>query len=140
MYRNFHLAANGMIIKGNKILLHHRTDCDLWDLPGGGIEKSEDIFQALRREVYEETGLKIKPLRLAGVYQNYRRETIVFNFLVKVISGKLIKNKEADAFKYFDIKKLPKNIPNKQRERILDFYKNKNKVIIKIQKSKPCSK
>jgi len=135
MYRNFHLAANGMIVKGNKILLHHRTDCDMWDLPGGGIEKGEDIFQALRREVYEETGLKVKPLRLAGVYQNYRKEIFVFNFLVKVVSGKLTKNKEADDFKYFNFKKLPKNMPTKQRERILDFYKNKNIPTVKVQRS-----
>jgi len=136
MYRHFHLAANGMIVKGNKILLHHRTDCDMWDLPGGGLEKGETIFQTLRREVKEETGLNIKPIKLTGVYQNYRKEIFVFNFLVKVISGKLTKNKEADDFKYFDFKSLPKNMPAKQKERILDFFNNKNKITLRVQRSK----
>lgn len=125
-----------MIIKGDKVLLHHRTDRDMWDLPGGGLERGETIFQALIREVKEETGLKVKPVRLVGVYQNYQRETFVFNFLVKVISGKLTKNKEANDFKYFDFRKLPKNMPDKQKERILDYFKNKVQVIVRIQKSK----
>jgi 8-oxo-dGTP pyrophosphatase MutT (NUDIX family) len=134
MYRNFHLAANGMIVRGSKILLHHRTDCDMWDLPGGGLEKGEDIFQCLKREVFEETGLIIKPIILTGVYQNFNKQIVVFNFLVKVLSGKLTKNKEADDFYHFDYKKLPANMPDKQRERILDYFKNKKTVTVKIQK------
>jgi len=135
MYRNFHIAVGALIIKGNKVLLHHRTDYDMWDLPSGGMKKGETVFQALKREVKEETGLNIKPIKLTGVYQNYRREIIVLNFLVKVTSGKLTKNKEADDFKYFHYKKLPKNLAPKQKVRILDYFINKNKLAIKVQKS-----
>ncbi len=135
MYRNFHIAVGAIIIKKNKVLLHHRTDYDMWDLPSGGMEKGETIIQALKREIKEETGLKIKPIRLTGVYQNFNKEILVMMFLVKVISGKLTKNKEADAFNYFGYKQLPSNLAPKQKERILDFYKNKNVVNVKIQKS-----
>jgi ADP-ribose pyrophosphatase YjhB (NUDIX family) len=137
MYKNFHIAVGALIIKRNKVLLNHRTDYDMWNLPSGGMEKGETIFQALKREVKEETGLNIEPVKLTGVYQNYKREIIVFNFLVKVLSGKLTKNREADAFKYFDYKKLPKNFPDKQKERIFDYFSNKKKVFVKIQKSVP---
>lgn len=135
MYRNFHIAVGALITKVNKVLLHHRTDYDMWDLPSGGMKKGETIFQALKREVKEETGLNIKPIKLTGVYQNYRREIIVLNFLVKVTSGKLTKNKEADDFKYFNYRKLPKNFAPKQKVRILDYFSNKNKVAVKLQKS-----
>lgn len=30
-----------------------------WDVPGGRIQKGENIIETLRRELYEETGLKI---------------------------------------------------------------------------------
>ena len=33
----------------------------LWSLPGGKIERNENVDEALQREVTEETGLKIKP-------------------------------------------------------------------------------
>lgn len=135
MYRNFHIAVGALITKGNKVLLHHRTDYDMWDLPSGGMKKGETIFQALKREVKEETGLNIKPIKITGVYQNYRKGVIVLNFLVKVISGKLTKNEEADDFKYFDYQKLPKNFPSKQKERILDYFRNKERALVKIQKS-----
>ena len=134
MYRDFHIAVGALIIKGYKVLLHHRTDYDLWDLPSGGMKKGETIFQALKREVKEETGLNIKPVKITGLYQNYRKEIIVLIFLIKVISGKLTKNKEADDFKYFDYKKLPKNFPAKQKERIIDYFTNKDKVHVEIQK------
>lgn len=135
MYRNFHIAVGALITKANKVLLHHRTDYDLWDLPSGGMKKRETIFQALKREVKEETGLNIKPIKITGVYQNFRKEIIVLIFLVKIISGKLTKNKEADDFKYFDYKKLPQNFPAKQKERIIDYFTNKDKVHVEIQKS-----
>lgn len=34
-----------------------------WDLPGGGITSGENQSDALRREVFEETGLKIDNIR-----------------------------------------------------------------------------
>jgi len=28
-----YISAGALILKGEKVLLHHRTDYDLWDLP-----------------------------------------------------------------------------------------------------------
>lgn len=54
-----------LIIKQeNAILMLKRTKNDhfpdLYELPGGKIEKNENIFSAGKRELYEETGLSIK--------------------------------------------------------------------------------
>lgn len=135
LIKNFHISVGALITKSNKLLFHHRTDKDLWDLPSGGVKNNETIFQALKREVKEETGLNIKPLRIVGVYQNYEMRIIYLLFTVKVISGKLTKNKEADDFKYFDYKKLPKNLYPLIRERILNYFFNKNKITVKVQNS-----
>ena len=38
-----------------------------WSLPGGGIEFDESIRDGLVREVFEETGLRVRPGRLVGL-------------------------------------------------------------------------
>jgi len=38
----------------------------LWSLPGGRVEPGEDDATAVAREVAEETGLAVKPVRLVG--------------------------------------------------------------------------
>lgn len=40
-----------------RVLLVHRTDCDWWCQPGGGLEHGESPWQGVVREVREETGL-----------------------------------------------------------------------------------
>jgi len=54
-----------LILKQNNtvlILKRAKNDhfSDLYELPGGGLNKNEDIFSGSRRELYEETGLLIK--------------------------------------------------------------------------------
>ncbi len=53
-----------------KILLHRRSDNDLWALPGGAMEVGESIAETAIREVKEETGLDIKPEYIVGIYTN----------------------------------------------------------------------
>lgn len=44
-----------------------------WYFPGGGVEKSETILQAITREIEEETGIRpAEPPELFGVYANFR--------------------------------------------------------------------
>jgi 8-oxo-dGTP pyrophosphatase MutT (NUDIX family) len=51
-----------------RILLQRRSDCGLWGFPGGGQMLGESATQAIVREVHEETGLRIEPVRLIGAY------------------------------------------------------------------------
>ena len=51
-------VAKAVIYIDDKILFLKNNQG--WDLPGGHIEKEEDIKQGLAREIEEETGLRIK--------------------------------------------------------------------------------
>lgn len=50
----------GLVIDGNNLILMARLVYPhgaYWVLPGGGIERDEDMHAALRRELHEEVGL-----------------------------------------------------------------------------------
>jgi 8-oxo-dGTP pyrophosphatase MutT (NUDIX family) len=55
-----------------RVLLMQRADNGEWDFPGGAMELGETLSEALTREVAEETGLLVKPIRLVGVYTSAR--------------------------------------------------------------------
>lgn len=57
-----HFCASAFIInpENKKILLVKHSDYDKWLQPGGHIEEDETPEEAAVREVFEETGLKIK--------------------------------------------------------------------------------
>jgi 8-oxo-dGTP diphosphatase len=39
------------------LLRHEKGDAEVWLLPGGGVRAGESLLHALRRELWEETGL-----------------------------------------------------------------------------------
>jgi 8-oxo-dGTP pyrophosphatase MutT (NUDIX family) len=66
-------AASAIVTddEGN-ILLHRRSDNDLWALPGGAMEIGESIAETAIREVKEETGFDVKPQYIIGIYTDPR--------------------------------------------------------------------
>lgn len=119
----------------DRILLSHRRDLDIWNLPGGNLEKGELPTEAAVRETKEETGLKIKIKELVGVYGKPHRDELAFVFLGKVKGGKLKKTKEADKHRFFKLKKIPENTIPKHVERVKDANRDNDKIAIYNQKS-----
>lgn len=55
-----------------EILLIQRKDNRLWAMPGGLLEVGETPAEGTCREVWEETGMAVEPLKLIGVYDSRR--------------------------------------------------------------------
>lgn len=62
----FFRKVRGIVIKGDKVLLLslNRNERSRYSLPGGGIDEGENLKQAVKREVFEETGARVKPIKL----------------------------------------------------------------------------
>lgn len=127
-----------------KILLQQRTDDNSWSLPAGAIEPGETPAQALIREVWEETGLKVEPLGILGVFggengfrytcpNGDRVEYLVILFLCQVIEGEMQgRDGETADLQYFTPENMPKlamAYPNWvfERDRVVNTYFEWNK-------------
>ena len=137
MKSQFTIGVFGMVFdEQNRVLLCHRKDHDLWNLPGGALESGEAPWNGVRREVKEETGLDVEVTKLVGVYSKPEKDDMVFSFVCKIKGGQITLNDEADQIEYFEIDKLPTNTVPKQVERIKDFLETSDEVTLKIQTGK----
>lgn len=54
------ISAKAVLVSKDGQVLLMRKSSGLVDLPGGKVEEGEDLYRALEREIFEETGLRIK--------------------------------------------------------------------------------
>jgi 8-oxo-dGTP pyrophosphatase MutT (NUDIX family) len=54
--------------EAGRVLLVRHSEGDVWVAPGGSIEPPETLADAAVREMWEETGLWVEPVRVLGVY------------------------------------------------------------------------
>lgn len=66
----YHLISACGLVRKDGLVLLVRNPRRGWEIPGGTVEQGETITDALKREVYEESGIRCEPERLTGVYQN----------------------------------------------------------------------
>ncbi|MBP5489213.1 MAG: serine hydrolase [Lachnospiraceae bacterium] len=69
-------GCRAIIVQDGKILLTHELNSGWWLIPGGGLEEGETPEGCVVREVEEETGYLVRPLRrflfLCEYYEEYR--------------------------------------------------------------------
>lgn len=104
-----------------EILLQLRNDNKCWGLAGGSIELGETLEQVAKRELFEETGLVAKRLKLFHVYSGenlyykYPHGDEVYNvvsvYTCSEFEGELRRGEnEVQALKFFKLDALPQNI------------------------------
>lgn len=82
------------------ILLVERGGAPLkgyWSLPGGLVETGESLDEAVRREVLEETGLRVQPVEMLGIFERIMRDAkgraeyhyVLADYICKVVGGTL---------------------------------------------------
>jgi 8-oxo-dGTP diphosphatase len=92
--------VGAIILNRNRVLLVERAKPPLkgyWSLPGGVLETGERIEQGVRREVREETGLVVKPLRVIEIFERILRDSnghveyhyVLIDYVCRVTGGVL---------------------------------------------------
>lgn len=125
-------GVSAVILGPEGVLLQHRSDNFLWGLPGGAVEPGESVREALAREVREETGLEVEPLRLIGVYSSPEHHQIITYpdgnvihyvsscFECRITGGTIACGPESLACAWFDPERLPADLMPISRIRIRD--------------------
>ncbi|HUD11114.1 MAG TPA: NUDIX domain-containing protein [Candidatus Saccharimonadia bacterium] len=103
-----------------RILLGHRRDLDLWEAPGGNLDPGEAPWDAVVREIKEETGITAEVIRLTGLYYRPSRGNVVYHFVCKVVSGTPVTSDETDKVEFFEPGNLPEHITPVVRDRLQD--------------------
>ena len=134
MKPTFTIGVFAIIHDGDRrVLLCHRRDHDLWNLPGGVLEHGEAPWDGVIREVREETGLDVEVSRLIGVYSKPDANDLVFSFLCRRVGGEIALSDEADRIEFFPADGLPPNTIPKQVERIADLFRDTGTVVCCVQ-------
>ena len=89
----------------NKILVLQRSERSglggKWSLPGGALEHQEEPFEAIQREINEETQLAVKDLKPFHIKSNLNNEgdfVVIIGYSCKKESGEVELNWEHDNF------------------------------------------
>lgn len=105
-------TACSMIVQNeaqNKILLIKQYSRPDYILVAGYISQGESAEAAVKREIKEETGLKVTSLYFNQSQYFEKSNTLMLNFAVTV-SGKMVPNSEIDDWAWFDVKGAKKEI------------------------------
>lgn len=99
-----------------RVLLQRRSDTGSWCVPGGALDPDEQPAQACVREIYEETGLIVRPVGVLGVethpittYPNGDvAQAIVCIFDCVIVGGTLeSRDGESAELAFFDVEDFP---------------------------------
>ena len=106
--------VRAFVLRNGKLLMVREAADGLWSLPGGWADVGDRPSEAVRREVEEETGLKVKVTKLLGIWDRNHHghpplpwHVYKLIFLCEEIGGDLAISHESLDVGFFDINDLP---------------------------------
>lgn len=90
------VSVAGIVVREDgRVLVIRRDDNGHWEAPGGVLELDESFEDGVRREVLEETGLKVEVERLTGVYKNLTHGIVALVYRCHAVDGDVHPTTEA---------------------------------------------
>lgn len=119
-------SVSAIITKGKDILVVKLTYKNGYEIPGGVLQKGESFQEALVREVYEETGLKVKSFKYFGSYKANDDHPVVNNTYVVKAVGTLRDSKEGTPMWVNPKEIFPQLVFSDNKQAVKDFLRIKN--------------
>jgi len=114
LYENPVVGVAGIILNDKRqILLGRRNRGEYaghWCIPCGYVEYHEDVYDAVRRELKEESNLDIEVVKPFTVQSNFHdpdMHSVGIWFLVRITGGSASAGDDLDELVYFDLTDLP---------------------------------
>ncbi|TRZ50856.1 NUDIX hydrolase [bacterium] len=115
-----HVTVNAIVIKNGQVLLGKRgtyngkpiLESGKWGLLGGFFNRDENLSQAIKREVLEESGWEIGGLQLLRINDNPNRpkedrQNVDIIFVANAVKQTKTSDEEVSKLQWFDLDKLP---------------------------------
>jgi len=119
--------VRGAVFRDGKILMVREKLDDGWTLPGGWADVGDYPAESAEREVWEESGFKVKAAKLIGVYDANRTQPMEFYhayklvFLCKIIGGEAATSNETTDVQFYAPNEIPQNFAGERtRQRHID--------------------
>lgn len=130
------LDTRAAIFKDDKILLVKEKN-GKWSLPGGWVDVNQSIKSNTVKEVKEEAGLDVTPVRLIALHDRNLHNLPVYAYgickafvLCEIIDGEFQENTETTESRYFSLDELPDLAEEKNTEAQIrmcfEAYRDKN--------------
>lgn len=102
------LASHAVIAdKQGRVLVLRSRYADRWALPGGGLDRRENLDTAVTRECREELGVEVAVEAMTGMYFHANISAYVSIFLCRIQSGDLRLSHEHSEYRWAHVESLP---------------------------------
>jgi 8-oxo-dGTP diphosphatase len=115
------VSVTGIVFRDDgRVLAIQRSDDGRWVPPGGVLELSESPSDGVAREVFEETGIRVKVDKLTGVYKNMVRSVVTLAFRCYATGGETHPTNEARQVAWLTLDEAARDMVEARAVRITD--------------------
>ncbi|MEA3438990.1 MAG: NUDIX hydrolase N-terminal domain-containing protein [Chloroflexota bacterium] len=112
-YATPRVDVRGVVFQNGELLMVRERMDNGWTMPGGWADVGDFPSEAVEREVFEESGYRVKVQRMVGIYDANRFGTLeVFHaykivFLCNIIGGEARTSNETTEVAFFSLNEIP---------------------------------
>lgn len=121
------VSVTGIVIRDEDqhVLVIKRRDDGWWVPPGGVLELDESPQEGVVREVLEETGVQVEPVKLVGVYKNMKRGVVSLAFRCRPVGGERRTSDESSRVEWCTLDEVTRDVVEARAIRVLDAFEDR---------------